>query len=256
MLDYSDWSSPPIDLQLESDAIHVWRASLDCEGSVLPRLEAVLSPDEKARAARYLFQRDRDHFVVSRGILRIILSLYIQRPARDLRFIYEPEGKPSLELMRGDPSIHFNLSHSEGLAVYAFSGAREVGIDVEAIRSNIDEREFASRVFSSAELAELHALPHDLQSLGFFHCWTRKEAYIKARGLGMGIPLDSFDVSLSPGYPEVLRSVDSSRWRLCSIQPASGFVGAVVGEGKGWDLRLWNWADWNLIGRFHTPSMI
>lgn len=247
MPDCFDWASPPIGLQLEADAIHVWRANLDCQRSVLSRLEVVLSPDEKSRAARYIFQRDRDRFVVSRGILRIILSAYIQRPAGALRFIYEPEGKPLLRLMNGDAPIRFNLSHSEGVAVYAFSVQREVGIDVEAVRWNIDKEAFASRVFSAAELAELHSLPRDLQNLGFFHCWTRKEAYIKARGLGMGIPLDSFEVSLSPGHPEVLRSVDSGRWSLCSIQPAAGFVGAVVGEGKGWGLRLWNWTEWNLV---------
>jgi 4'-phosphopantetheinyl transferase len=240
---FSNWSSPPKDLRLESDAIHVWRATLDCESSVLHRLETLLSPDEKSRAARYIFQRDRDHFVVARGILRTILGIYIQRPAADLRFSYEPEGKPALRLTRGETAIRFNLSHSHGLAVYAFSNQREVGIDVEAIRSNIAEDELASRVFSAPELAEFHSLPGELQNLGFFHCWTRKEAYIKARGSGMGIPLDSFEVSLTPGQPEVLRSADSTRWSLYSIQPAPGYVGAVVGEGKGWELRLWNWMD-------------
>jgi 4'-phosphopantetheinyl transferase len=242
---FSNWSSSPNDLRLESDAIHVWRATLDCDSSVLHRLEAVLAPDEKSRAARYIFQRDRDHFIVARGILRTILGAYAQRSAADLTFTYEPEGKPALRLIGGEPSIRFNLSHSHGLAVYAFSNQREVGIDVEAIRPNIAEDEIAGRVFSASELAEFHALPLELKNIGFFHCWTRKEAYVKARGSGMGIPLDSFEVSLTPGQPEVLRSADSNRWSLRSLQPAPGYVGAVVGEGKGWDLRLWNWIGWN-----------
>lgn len=244
---FSNWSSSPKDPQLESDAIHVWRASLDCESSVLHYLESLLAQDEQSRAARFIFQRDRNRFVAARGILRTILGAYIQRPAADLRFRYESEGKPALRLIEGEPSIRFNLSHSQDLAVYAVSNQREVGIDVEAIRSNIAEDEIAGRVFSAPELAEFHSLPPELQNLGFFHCWTRKEAYIKARGSGMGIPLDSFEVSLTPGQPEVLRSVDSSRWSLRSLQPAPGYVGAVVGEGKEWNLRLWNWMDWNPV---------
>lgn len=241
----SNWSNSPKDLTLESDAIHVWRATLDCDSSALLGLEALLSPDEKSRAARYIFQRDRNHFIVARGILRRILGVYVQRPAAGLTFTYEPEGKPALRLIGREPSIRFNLSHSHGLAVYAFSNQREVGIDVEAIRPNIGEDEIAGRAFSAPELAELDALPLELRNIGFYHCWTRKEAYIKASGSGMGIPLDSFEVSLTPGQPEVLRSVDSSRWSLRSFQSSPGYVGAVVGEGKGWDLRLWNWIGWN-----------
>lgn len=114
------------------------------------------------------------------------------------------------------------------------SGRREIGIHVEAIRSNIDKKEPAARVFSAPELAEFDLLPLNLRSLGFFQWWTRKQAYIKARGIGMGILLDSFEVSLTPGCPAVVRSSDSARWSLCSLHPASGYVGAVAGEGQGW----------------------
>ncbi|MCM3900566.1 MAG: 4'-phosphopantetheinyl transferase superfamily protein [Pyrinomonadaceae bacterium] len=237
---FSKWSNPPDELQLEHDAIHVWQASLDCDIGTVQRLEASLAPDEKSRAARYAFKRDRDHFIAARGILRTILGAYMHRTVNDLHFTYGPEGKPSLQSIRGEPSIRFNLSHSHSLAVYAFSNCREVGIDVEAIRSDIAESDIAERVFSPRELAELQALAPELQNTGFFLGWTRKEAYIKARGSGMGIPLDSFDVSLTPGQPEVLCSADSSRWKVLSIQPAPGYVGAVVGEGTDWGLRLWD----------------
>jgi 4'-phosphopantetheinyl transferase len=243
---FTNWSSPPNELRLEHDAIHVWRASLDCDIGLLKRLEASLAPDEKSRAARYVFQQDRDHFIAARGILRTILGAYVHRPTANLRFTYGPEGKPALQLIGGEPSIRFNLSHSHGLAVYAFSNQREVGIDVEAIRRNIARDEIAGRVYSVPELAEFHALPLELKNKAFFLCWTRKEAYIKARGSGMGIPLDSFEVSLTPDQPEVLRSADSSRWTLRSLQPAPEYVGAVVGEGSNWVLRLWDWWNWEL----------
>jgi 4'-phosphopantetheinyl transferase len=125
------------------------------------------------------------------------------------------------------------------------SGRREIGIHVEAIRSNIGKKEPAARVFSAPELAEFDLLPLNFRSLGFFQWWTRKQAYIKARGIGMGILLDSFEVSLTPGCPAVVRSSDSAHWSLCSLHPASGYVGAVAGEGQGWGLRLWNGAGWN-----------
>jgi 4'-phosphopantetheinyl transferase len=158
-----------------------------------------------------------------------------------VEFTYGAAGKPALFLAGSEPSIHFNLSHSHGLAVYAFARRREVGIDVEAIRPKIARKEIADHSFSSRELAELQALPQELQDEGFFLCWTRKEAYIKARGSGMGIPLDSFEVSLTPGRPEELRSPDRHCWRLRSLEPAHGFVGAVVGEGTDWGMRLWDW---------------
>jgi 4'-phosphopantetheinyl transferase len=125
--------------------------------------------------------------------------------------------------------------------VYAFAHRRKIGIDVEAIRPEVARRDIAEHSFSSRELAELHALPPELQDEGFFLCWTRKEAYIKARGSGMGIPLDSFEVSLTPGQPEELRIPDKSCWSLRSLQPAPGYVGAVVGEGTDWKVRLWDW---------------
>jgi 4'-phosphopantetheinyl transferase len=209
----------------------------------LQGLEASLAPDEKIRAARFVFQRDRDHFIAARGILRILLGAYVHQPASTLNFTYGLDGKPALRVNEGEPSIHFNLSHSHGLAVYAISNHREVGIDVEAIRPGVAGEEIAGRFFSTSELAELHSLPREFRDEGFHLCWTRKEAYIKATGSGMRNPLNSFDVSLTPGQPELLRCTDSGRWTLRSFQPAPGYVGAVVGEGTDWRLRLWNWVD-------------
>ena len=237
----SDWSDPPDEPTLEQDNVHVWRASLDCENAVLRRMEATLTPDEKARASRFLFARDRDHFIAARGILRTLLGAYLRRPASTVEFLYGPQNKPGIDPGSPAAPIRFNLSHSHGLAVYAIGCQREVGIDLEMIQPAFAGEEVAERFFSARELAELHSLPPQLWTDAFFLCWTRKEAYVKARGAGMGIPLDSFDVSLTPEKPAELRSTDSGRWSLRSLQPACGYVGAVVGEGQGWGLRLWDW---------------
>jgi 4'-phosphopantetheinyl transferase len=237
------WATPRKNLALPEDEIHVWRVSLRAlERAVLERLETTLSPEEKSRADRFHFSRDRDCFVGSHGILRELLGNYLQRPATELEFCYGPQDKPELRTNDRVSPIHFNLSHSQGLAVYAFSRGREVGIDVEMIRPDFAGEEIAERYFSGIELAELRALPSELRAEGFFLCWTRKEAYVKARGAGLQIPLGSFNVSLTPGQPEKLESSDSSRWSLYSLQPAPRYVGAVVGEGKNWHLLNWEWS--------------
>lgn len=237
-----NWSTPPGELRLAADDIHLWRAFLDCEPAILQRWEATLAKDERARASHFIFPRDRDRFVAARGILRAILSQYLRRPAAAVEFMYEPEGKPRLRAPDSVCPIRFNVSHSHGLAVFALCCNREIGVDVEAIRAEVTAEEIAERFFSSKELAEFRALPPGQRDEGFFACWTRKEAYVKARGSGLAIPLDSFDVSLTPGMPEELASVDSDRWMLHSFRPADGYAGALVAEGHDLRLHFWDWA--------------
>jgi 4'-phosphopantetheinyl transferase len=227
--------------RIEEPCVHVWTAYLECEPAVLQRLETTLSPDERARAARFVFPRDRDHFIAGRGILRNIVAQYTRQPAVDLAFTYQAEGKPRLRLRESDPDLRFNVSHSHGVAVYALACDREVGIDVEAVRSDVAAEDIAARFFSAIELAEFRELPFEHRDEGFFLCWTRKEAYVKALGGGLSIPLDSFSVSLTPGMSETLVSADRERWTLRSFRPAAGYVGAVVAEGKDWTLHCRNW---------------
>lgn len=234
----ADFAEQPM---LSESEIHVWQVFLDFEQSALRQFESVLSVDEKARAARFRFARDREHFVAARGILRELIGHYQRRPPSAIRFSYGPEAKPSLQLEYGQLPIQFNLSHSHGLAVFAFAHGRKVGIDVELIQPSLAAEKTARRFFSRLEIEELHSLPGAMRPEGFFLCWTRKEAYVKARGKGLYIPLDSFSVSLTPGQQERLQSVDSDRWRLRSFQPAPGFVGAIVGEGQDWELRFRKW---------------
>ena len=241
--DSLEWPPGPLSPKLRADEVHLWRASLDCGSSVLSRLEATLSPDEIARADRFVFETDRSHFVMGRGILRELLGSYLMLSPAALQFSYGIHGKPALELESGGSSLQFNLSHSGGLAVYAFSYGRKLGIDVERIRPQLAGEDIAGRYFTARELAELRTLPPQFRALGFFLCWTRKEAYVKAHGTGLNVPLDSFVVSLTPGRPAELRSVDSDHWSMLSFEPSTGYVAAIVGEGNDWPLRYWNWSS-------------
>jgi 4'-phosphopantetheinyl transferase len=137
------------------------------------------------------------------------------------------------------PDLRFNLSNSQGVALYAFALGREVGIDIEKIRPEVAFEGIEDRYFSSRERQELRDLPEKLRPEGFFLCWTRKEAYVKARGDGLYLPLDSFDVSLTPGKPAVLNSQDRDRWSIYPLQPLANFVGALVVEGSKIPVRLW-----------------
>jgi 4'-phosphopantetheinyl transferase len=237
----SNWQSGPVEPHLQPNELHVWRASLACGSATLDRMEASLAEDEKKRAQRFLFQRDRNHFIAGRGILRDLLAKYLSRAPAELKFRYGPQEKPALDVDDSQQSVRFNLSHSHGLAVFAFSLDREVGIDLELVRPDFATDEIAARYFSARELAELHALPANARAQGFFLCWTRKEAYVKARGAGLYIPLDSFSVSLTPGQFEILQSVDSEQWTVRSLRPGAGFLGAIVAEGSGWRLRQFDW---------------
>jgi 4'-phosphopantetheinyl transferase len=238
--DFNDWELSPKRVELAADEIHVWRANLEGEESVIRQFEETLSIDEKARANRFFFQRDRNRFIAARGILRELLGRYLNRAPAGLEFDYGPQGKPVLRAESSRQSVQFNVSHSHGMALLGFAVGRHLGVDVELVRSFAGER-IAERYFAPQEVLELKRLPAALQDEGFFLCWTRKEAYIKARGEGLHVPLKSFHVSLTPGEPERLQTSDKVDWSLRSLRPDPQCVGAVVGEGKGWKLRGWSW---------------
>jgi len=224
------WSQPPQKLLLQQNELHIWRAWLDVEPRERARLCSYLSEDEVARAQRFVFPRDRGHFVVARGRLRDLLGKYQDCSPNAVQFKTGRYGKLSLVDDR-DP-LRFNLSHSHGLALYGFCVGREVGIDTEKIQPEFAGEEIAKRYFSATEQRELAELPKELRDTAFFLCWTRKEAYIKAHGDGLQIPLDSFDVSLKPDEPETLRSMDSGRWSMRSFVPAPEFAAALIVEGE------------------------
>jgi 4'-phosphopantetheinyl transferase len=257
MADPLIWSSPPKKLELPERELHIWRADLNLAPETLKRLALTLDNDEKARAARFHFARDRDHFTACRGILRELLGEYLGSSPASIEFSYGAYGKPAHRPGDSRPPIRFNVSHSSGRAVLAFARNCEIGIDLEPISPEFAGEEIAKRYFSAREVAELIALPVEMRPEGFSLCWTRKEAYVKARGLGLQIPLDSFSVSLTPNQPELLESEDSNRWSLRSFMPAPDFAAAIVHEKihedvhgeEDFQLRCWDW-----VAPVSTPS--
>ena len=188
-------------------------ASIDC-------YLHTLAADERTKAERYYFERDRLRFIIAHGVLRAILSLYLNESPKRLSFCEGSHGKPALALDSGGDSIRFNMSHSHRMALYAVTRSREVGIDLEFVRCDLEAEQIAERVFSPREIAELRALPAALRRNAFFLCWTRKEAYIKAKGEGLSLPLDQFDVSLIPGEPAALQH--AARFRRGSSLASTG----------------------------------
>jgi 4'-phosphopantetheinyl transferase len=207
-----------------------------------------LGPDEQERAARFHFEQDRKHFIVARGVLRAILGRYLNRSPECLSFCYSSYGKPALAGESELNTIRFNLSHSYGVALCAVTRGRDVGIDLERIRCGLAGAQIAGRFFSPKEIAMLQAFPAEMQNQAFFRCWTSKEAYIKALGKGLSLPLDQFDVSLDPREPGIVVDTsrdpsEASRWSLQELTPAPGYAAAIAVEGHDWRLTCWQWPD-------------
>jgi 4'-phosphopantetheinyl transferase len=228
MISHAHWMPPPAAFTLAKEEVHIWRISLDVQPATQLNLAALLDEHETLRAERFLQQRDRHHFIVGRGTLRVLLGRYLRCSPAEVILESQQLGKPVLPDSKLRPQIHFNLSHSQGIAVYAFALHHELGIDIEGIRTEVAVEEIAGRFFSVKEREELLSLPASSRVEGFFNAWTRKEAYIKAHGKGLHIPLDSFDVSLSPGQPVVLNSHDSDRWQLHAFKPGTDYAAAIV----------------------------
>jgi 4'-phosphopantetheinyl transferase len=232
-------------LTLSDDDVHVWCVSLPQASEITEQLACLLSTDEKARAERYHFEHLRNYFIVARGMLRILLAGYLDLQPAQIEFTYLQAGKPQLS-EKINKQIFFNLSHSHELALYAFSRNKNVGIDIEHIRPIDDLEQIAERTFSAMENSELKTLPTEKMLEGFFNCWTRKEAYIKAIGDGFSFPLQQFDVSLKPGEPaKILRvygnAQKAARWCMVELRPAVDYVGALACEGTAAKLSYRNW---------------
>jgi 4'-phosphopantetheinyl transferase len=245
------WTLPPTNVTLGADDIHVWRAPLHVPEPHIVGLYATLSPDEQERAGRYRFLRDQRRFIVARGWLRATLGTYLGLNGAKIRFCYNPHGKPELAMApQGTPSLRdrlqFNMAHSEDLAILAISQGRRVGVDVEQIRSGFANGTVADSFFTSHEVAALDSLSPSERERAFFACWTRKEAYLKARGEGLIVPLDTLEVSLLPGEdPALLRTsadpTEAARWTLCELDVGPGYSASLAVEGQGW--RLWLWQE-------------
>jgi 4'-phosphopantetheinyl transferase len=247
---------PPDDCavpELPSDVVNVWARSLDVPASVEKACCELLSMEEHERAARYRVERPRKDFIVTRATLRSLAAAYLGTTPLQLSFRYSKYGKPildgafdlrSLDLGFNDlrfNDLRFNVSHTEGLALIAFVRTHEIGIDVERIRPQPDVRKLAERFFSLHERHSLERLSGDELQAAFFRCWTRKEAYVKARGEGLSLPLQQFDVSVAADESQALLATrpdpsEASRWILRDLPTGPGYEAALavaaVGDGK------------------------
>jgi 4'-phosphopantetheinyl transferase len=241
------WSSPPAQVALDPDEVHIWRASLDRPPCFLKTLFEILSPDEQDRAHRYACPASRSRFVIGRGLLRTILARYLDTTACQIRFRVCPQGKPILD--EPNPSLHFNVSHSHNLVLIAITRRAEVGIDVERIRPFANDMGMAERYFSSRECRMLRLLSPERRTEAFFHAWTRKEACLKALGVGLSYGLDRVEVTIRPEDPVQLLRLDGEEkhaapWSLQALSPAPGYVGALALKAQqGYRLVGWHWPD-------------
>ena len=217
---------------MDNSEVHVWRASLDRNESMMFRIYQTLAPDERSRAAKFHFQKDRGRFVIRRGLLRAILGLYLDLEPGRLKFVYGPNGKPALASETGGDRLHFNLTHSQGLALFAVTYGRELGIDLEHLAPHVALEEIAETFFSSEEVKALSALPRNEQQRGILVSWTRKEAYLKATGDGLSVPLDEVQESSGLGYlPNILVTGQDgkqvSRWSIEPLAPGPEYVASL-----------------------------
>jgi 4'-phosphopantetheinyl transferase len=233
------WKPPLEKPILSEDAIHVWCASLQRSTFEIEQLAASLSQDERTRASRFHFPHHQRRFIVARGLLRRLLADYLQLDPSQIEFSYTQRGKPEIAK---DSLLQFNLSHSEELVVYAFCWHHPVGVDIEYIRLASDIEQIADRFFTKWEYDRLRSLPPAEQTLAFFRCWTRKEAYLKACGDGIAGGLDSIEVSLTPEAE--IRQINTStalaqNWGLQNLTPAVDYVGAIASPNPNLEMSYW-----------------
>jgi 4'-phosphopantetheinyl transferase len=223
---------------------------LDPPAEWVEALGRVLSEEEWERARRFRFDKHRRQYVVGRGALRTLLAAYLGIRPEAVRFTYGPRGKPFLAPPLDARGLHFNLSNSDELALMGFVLGRELGVDVEFLRTMNDCEEIAERFFSESERRMLRTIPFPVKQEAFFNCWTRKEAYLKAVGEGLAAPLDSFDVTLAPGEPPRMLTLkgdagQAARWFFHHLRPADDYVGALAiegVEGGTWGVKTWSFA--------------
>lgn len=242
-----EWAPGPDRPALPEGEVHVWRATLARAPDELELLATLLSDEERTRAARFRFPVHRDRFVAGRGIQRLLLARYLPVPPDALRYRQAAYGKPELDGPGAGTGLRFNVSNADDGLLVAVARGRELGVDLERLRPMPDGRDIAKRFFSEPENEAFAAIPEERRDLAFFTCWTRKEAFIKAVGEGLSMPLACFDVTLAPGEPARLlatrdgATAEAERWTLREIDPGPDWLAALAVEGRGWTLRLFDW---------------
>jgi 4'-phosphopantetheinyl transferase len=238
------WRPPAGRLEIP-DGVDVWRIALASRDADAERHWEPLSSDERERASRFRFEPDRCRFVSARAAMRAILGRYLDTPAVFLQFGYGHSGKPHLEAPAHGRTLSFNLSHSHELALLAVCRERPLGVDIEWMSRPTDIKELAARMFAAGERDALERLADAGQVEGFFNCWTRKEAYVKATGDGLATPLHRFEMEILPGIPPALRwhetPGESVKWRVRALHPGRGYAAALVTQSSDEPCRCWDW---------------
>ena len=247
----SELASPELPL-LDSQSVHVWFCELSRYAGREASFAAQLSDDERARAARFVFERDRQRFILSHGLLRRLLSHYINSEAAEIQLITGQHGKPAISgQSAASGSVRFSLSHSGEYAVVAVAHGREVGVDVEMRKANLECLKLAERFFAPPEAQAIATLQGEAQRALFFRLWTAKEAYLKGRGVGLSLGLERFEIVFDREPPGArVRFADSGTfdraWQVQSLSLPDGLAGAVAVRGGDWQLHRYEAAAFSL----------
>jgi 4'-phosphopantetheinyl transferase len=239
------WSQAPLPLALPTARVDVWKVCLD-EPAKAGCEARVLSADEIARVSRFHFEKDRAYFIRCRSALRELLAGYLAIPAAEIRFEYLPGGKPQLVAEQSPRALQFNVSHSGSMALIAVGSDQRLGVDIEKIRSDVDTAALAERFFSVRERAGLQALPDHLRVPGFYACWTRKEAFLKATGDGLSFPLADFSVTTHPDLDPELEEIRGNtearkQWFLADVSVVDGYRASVASDRPFSHLETYVW---------------
>lgn len=231
-----------LSFNIEPNQVNMWVASLKKDYKEM-EFHQLLSTDERIRADKFYFEKDRASFIYARALSRIISSKYLNIPPQEIQFGYSNFGKP---FYKHDTQLKFNLSHSNEKLFVSFTNGHEIGSDIEYINNDFDVLEIAQNFFSKNEIERLERISVKEQKRAFFRCWTRKEAFIKAEGSGLSFPLDRFNVSLESDNEATLLNTywnekEKKRWSLHAFSPYSNYLAAVATKGNINEYQLYDW---------------
>lgn len=240
------WSQTPDILSLDCSTVHLWYARLDLADKEVAAYREILSADERMVSDRFAFDLDRKSYTLAHGALRSILALYLDIDARQITFSHSQYGKPALTKNLKDYKILFNLSHSRDFALIGLAYKREIGVDIEFMCNDFDFMKIAETYFTPREYSCLLKSPDYMKKETFFRYWTYKEAFMKATGIGLSLPMNKVEVSTFPDQPITLLESDqrngySRKWNLMHIGCDPEYTAAVAVEGGDWDLKYFRW---------------